>query len=246
MKFSDFTQILKTTYEITGTALETHARTGDVLSNDKKRRSFDHARAMEFAFMFGQKHETTDSNGKPLRFMDGLRSFIPAANVTIMSNNWGLVTGSGGNLLDAVSVVFDYTSPGGDTRIAFVGNGALNQLNRAIISSAGATGITINWGLREKLWGMNFRELIFPQGRILLKTHPLMSRHTLFTNSMWLLDFSAIKYVPLKGRDTRMLDDIQNKGEDVRRGYWQTEASLMVDYAGQTLGYIGGSGSTLV
>ena len=73
-----------------------------------------------------------------------------------------------------------------------------------------------------------------------------MSRHSLFTNSMWLLDFSAIKYVPLKGRDTRMKDDIQNKGEDVRRGYWQTEASLMVDYAGQTLGYIGGMGSTLV
>lgn len=247
LKFYNYTQIFKTSYEMTNTATATRTRTGDSLSNDKKRRSFDHAKAMEWAFMFGQRSEGTDENGKPLRFMGGLRSFIPSTNVKILANDWGLYksAAAGNNLIDAISPLFDYSSPAGDTRIALCGNGTLNAINKAIAGSAGAAGISIYWGATEKAWGMNFRELIFPQGRILLKTHPLMSRHSLFTNSMWLLDMSAISYVPLTGRDTKAIDDIQAKGEDVKRGMWITEASMMVDFAGQTQGYIGGFGSTI-
>lgn len=245
LKFFNYTQIFKTAYEITQTADATRARTGSALANDKKRRSFDHARGIELALLFGKKHEGIGENGKPKRFMGGLRQFIPAANQTIMANNWGLMSGAGGNLMDAISPIFDYSSPGGDTRIALCGNGALNAINKAIALSAGAGGIEISWGANEKYWGMNFRELLFPQGRVMLKTHPLMSRHSLYTNSMFLLDMSAIKYAPLKGRDTKGQDDIQTKDEDVRRGQWLTEASLMVDFAGQTQGYIGGLGNTL-
>ena len=245
VKFNNYTQIFKHTYELTGTAEQTATRTGDSVSNDKKRKSFDHARAMEMALLWGKKHETVGSNGKPLRFMDGIRSFIPSANTTILGNNWGLSEGAGGNLMDAVSPVFDYSSPAGDTRMCFVGNGALNAINKAILKSSGASGVDVQWGMNDKVWGVNCRELIFPQGRLMLKTHPLMSRHALFTNSMWVLDFSAIKYVPMKGRDTKPKDNIQTAGEDVRRGMWQTECSVMVDYAGQTQGYIGGFGSTL-
>lgn len=247
VKFYNYTQIFKTAYEITNTANATRARTGNALANDKKRRSFDHAKQMEWAMMFGKKHEGTDANGKPLRFMDGIRAFIPAANTKILANAWGLYksAAAGNNLIDAISPVFDYSSPSGDTRIGFCGNGTLNQINKAIAESSGSSGIQIYWGANEKAWGMNFRELIFPQGRVLLKTHPLMSRHAMYTHSMWLLDFSAISYVPLQGRDTKAQDDIQSKGEDLKRGEWKTEASIMVDYAGQTLGYIGGFGSTV-
>ena len=247
VKFTNYTQIFKTTYEITGTAEQTYIRTGDPVTNDKKRRSYDHGKALEWAMMFGKKSETIGSNGKPLRTMDGLRAFIPNANSTILADSWGLYKSAapGNNLLDAMSPVFDYSSPAGDTRIGLCGNGTLNAINKAIAESSGSSGVQIYWGAKEKYWGMNFRELIFPQGRIMLKTHPLMSRHALYTNSMWLLDFSSIKYVPMKGRDTKSKDNVQTDEEDVRRGFWQTEASLCVDYAGQTQGYIGGFGSTI-
>ena len=243
LKFYNYTQIFKTSYELTKTAEVTRARTGDVRKNDKKRRSFDHAKDLEMALLWGVRSESVDpTNGKPLRTMGGIRSFIPAANTKILTTNWGLAksASAGNNLLDAISPVFDYTSPSGDTRIAFCGNGALNALNRAILASSGASGVQMYTETKEKVWGMNFRELVFPQGRLLIKTHPLLSRHSLYTNSMWILDFSCIKYVPLRGRDTKPIDEIQNKGEDLTRGMWLTEASLMVDYAGQTLGYIGG------
>ena len=247
VKFYNYTQIFKTSYEITGTADKTKARTGNGLVNDKKRRSFDHAKSMEMAFFFGKKHEGVDTNGKPLRFMDGLRAFIPSANTTILANSWGLYksAAAGNNLMDAISPVFDYSSPAGDTRIGMCGNGTLNAINKAIAESSGSSGVQIYWGADKKQFGMNFRELIFPQGRIMLKTHPLMSRHSLYTNSMYILDMSTIKYVPMEGRDTKAKDDIQTDGEDVRRGLWQTECSLMVDYAGQTQGYIGGFGATV-
>lgn len=248
IKFFNYTQIFKTAYELTNTAKQTRARTGDAQKNDKKRRSFDHAKDIEMAMLWGKRSEGVDPvNGKPVRTMGGIRSFIPAANTKILTANWGLgkSADAGNNLLDALSPVFDYVSPAGDTRIAFVGNGALNAINRAIISGSGAAGIEISMGLHEKAWGMNFRELLFPQGRLLIKTHPLLSRHSLYTYSMWILDFSVIKYVPMRGRDTKPMDEIQNKGEDLVRGQWLTECSLMVDYAGQTLGYIGGFNSAI-
>lgn len=247
IKYSNYTQIFKTSYEISGTANNTNARTGDALANDKKRRSFDHARAMEWAMMYGKKYEGVDANGKPLRFMGGLRSYIAPDNIKMLANDWGLYksVAAGNNLIDMMSAVFDYSSPAGDTRVALCGNGALNAINKAIMNSSGAGGTRIEWGAKEKAWGINFRELIFPQGRLMLKTHPLMSRHSMYTNGMWLLDMSSIKYVPLKGRDTKPLDNIQNKGEDVIRGMWQTECSLRVDFAGQTNGYIGNFGATI-
>lgn len=247
IKFQNYTQIFKHSYELTGTAEQTNTRTGDPVSNDKKRRMFDHSRAIEMAMLFGKKHETIGANGKPLRFMGGLREFIPAANTTILANSWGLYksAAAGNNLMDAISPVFDYSTPAGDTRIAFCGNGTLNAINKAIANSSGASGVNIYWGADKSVWGMNFRELIFPQGRLMLRTHPLMSRHSLYTNSMWITDFSAISFVPMKGRDTKPKDNIQTQGEDVRRGMWQTECSLRVDFAGQTQGYIGNFGATL-
>src|SRR5215831_8480083 len=47
VKFSNFCQIFKDSYELTGTADATYARTGDPWSNDKKRKMFDHSRSIE-------------------------------------------------------------------------------------------------------------------------------------------------------------------------------------------------------
>jgi hypothetical protein len=80
VKFKNYVQIFKDSYELTGTAAETTmARTGDPWSNDKKRKMFDHSKAIELAFLFGRQAEITGDNGKPKRFMGGIREFIPSA-----------------------------------------------------------------------------------------------------------------------------------------------------------------------
>jgi hypothetical protein len=246
IKYSNYVQIFKDSYEITGTADVTKARTGEAWSNDKKRKMFDHARAIEWSMLFGRKSETTASNGKPKRTMNGLRAQIPASRQTIFSV--GATTNvTFEHVLDAVYRVFDYDSPAGDERIAFCGNVALNTLNKMVAADSNSD---IQWGGVVKAYGMNLRELILPQGRLLLRSHPLLNRHAqyvsttytpgVYSASMFILDFSSLEYVTLKGRDTRTKDDVQNKDEDLRRGLVQSDCSLLVDRGGLTCGYLGG------
>ena len=247
IKYSNFTQIFKTSYEITGTAEETHTRTGDPVKNDKKRKAFDHSRDIELSLLFGQASETVGPNGKPLRTMDGIRKFIPSANTTILGTTWGIAddTASGGILLDAFSTVFDFDTPAGDERICFAGNGALNAFNKAIHIDSGLASSRINFEGMQRVFGMNFNKFTMPQGTMFIKTHPLMNRNALYNNSMFILDFSALRWRPMKGRDTDFTDNIQNKDEDIRRGQWLTEGGLEVRYGGLTCGYIGGFGTTI-
>ena len=238
IKYKNYTQIFKNVYEITGTAAKTRMRTGDPIANDKKRKMFDHARDIEHSILWGQAAEVTGSNGKPLRTMDGIRKFISGSTTTMLTNGWTMET-----FLDAVTPVFDFDTPAGDTRIAFCGNSALNFLNKEILSAGGHTAIQYNVKALDKVFGMNFIEYVLPQGRLLLKTHPLMNRHSLYKNSMFIIDFSAIRYRPMRGRDTKFVDNIQAKGEDLVRGQWTTECGIEVLYGGLTCGYIGGFGT---
>ena len=236
IKFFNYTQIFKNSYELTGTADHTDTRTGSPWSNDKKRKAYDHSRDIEMSILFGRRSETTGINGKPQRTMGGLRTFIPASNTTVFGS---AVTPA--SLVSALAPIFDFNTGAGDTRIAFLGNEAALQLG--IIMNA-ATNIHINTTERVKVYGIHFQELILPQGRVLFKTHPLLSRHGLYKKSAFVLDFDAIKWAPLQGRDTKTFDDVQAKDEDVRRGYLMTEGGLEVGYGGLTMAYLGNISAT--
>lgn len=229
-KFYNYMQIFKDSYELTGTADKTASRTGDPWSNDKKRKMFDHARGIEWSILFGRKSETTGANGKPLRTMGGIREFIPSSRVTVGVANVNA-------MMDALAPMFDFKMSGtDDTRIAFAGNTALLQIAKMIQN---ATNASIDIKENFRAWGMKFQEWTTPLGTVLVKSHPLLSAHPLYKSSMFVLDFNAIKYAHLSGRDTKSHDDVQAKDEDVRRGYVQTECSLEVHGGGLTLGYIG-------
>lgn len=226
-KYTNLCQIFKTAYEITNTANLTKARTGELLANEKKRKVFDHSRDIELSLMFGQKFETTGANGKPLRYMGGLREFIPTDTTTIFAASTTLT-----QYMDAVSPLFDWDTMAGDERILFCGNGYLNTLNRF----ANLHG-DVQFGEVIKAYGMNLRRLTLPQGTLFIKTHPLMNRHPVYRNSAFLIDFSALKYRYL--RDTKAQNDIQNPGSDTKKGQWLSEISLEVRHGGLTCGYHG-------
>ena len=232
IKYFNYTQIFKDTYEVTGTASQTQTRTGDVLKNEKKRKAFDHARDIEHAILFGQRSEITGSNGKPKRTTGGIRSFIPAATTTILTNGYTMNT-----ILDAIAPMFDFDTEAGDTRAVFAGNNALNYFNKAIIAQSAA--VQIEFSGEKMVYGMRFNEYRIPQGTLLIKVHPLLNRNTLYRNSWFVIDFSALRWRPMKGRDTKFMDNIQDKDEDLIRGQWMTEGGLEVRYGGLTCGYVG-------
>lgn len=239
VKFDNFTQIFKDAYEISGTVDATTFRTGDPWSEDKKRKMFDHSRGIELAFLFGQKNETATSaeNGKPIRFMAGLRQSIPQSRQFVFTAPVKLGTDATNSFLDKIYKVFDYDTPAGDTRLAFAGNAAINALAKV---AAATTNVRLNSDSVIKQYGMEFREFIMPQGRLLIKSHPLMNIHGgIYAKSMFILDFASIQYVCLKGRDTKVKDNVQTAEEDVRRGFVQTECSLALDRGGLTCAYLG-------
>jgi Family of unknown function (DUF5309) len=235
IKYNNYIQIFKDTYELTGTADKTKTRTNNNYSEDKKRKMFKHSSDIEWSMLFGRAAETTGENGKPLRFMGGVRSFIPTANVTVFS---AAVTPS--SFMDAIAPVFQFNTGAGNTRIVFAGNQALIELSKIF-----ANEVMFNVNNVVKTYGMDFQEFIMPNGRIMLKSHPLLSIHGLYKKSAFVLDFDSIKYVTQTGRpDGRAKDDVQAEDEDVRRGFWQTDCSMELDYGGLTNAYLGNISAT--
>lgn len=223
-KYFNYTQIFKTTYRLTNTAKETRFRTGDPVKNDKKRKMFDHATALELAMLFGTKHETTGSGNKPKRYTGGLYHYLAAAyHVT---NNpcikiWTTTAVTEEDILDAVYTVFDYGYTGaGNERIGLAGNGFLNMLNKIVLADSGTR---INYEGTIKVFGMELQKWVLPQGTIYLRTHPLMNVNTRFTNGCFLINPAAIKYRPLRNRDTKFKDSVQANDDDETKGLWLTE-----------------------
>lgn len=228
-KLLNYCQIFKTAYEMTETAKRTNTRTGDPLKNDKKRKAFDHAVAMELAFFFGRKNETTSTgNGKPMRTTGGLREFI-TSNRTVFST-----TPTVNTFLDAIYPVFDYAGSGaGNERIIFAGNGALNALNKLIGANSN---VEIQYEGVIKTYGMALQSFVTPQGIFYIKTHPLMNTHPRYTNSMFILNPAGLRYRYL--RDTKPQDNIQANDADTQKGQWLTEAGLEVNHE-RTFAYLG-------
>lgn len=229
IKAYNYTQIFKDTYELTGTANETRARTGDPWSNDKKRKMFKHSADIEMALVFGRPHETTGPKGKPIRYMGGLRHYIPNYHFSVAPtmDTW----------IENTDSVFDFDTGSGSTRMMFCGRGSLQSLNKILV---GTTGTRMELGNRVKVYGREFRELHTTSGTILMSDHPLFNRHAVYKNAGIIIDWNAFKYVHLKNRDMRAKDDVQAKDEDVRRGFFQTEASCRVYFNGLSMKFITG------
>jgi hypothetical protein len=230
-KIFNYTQIFKTAYEMTNTAKVTRTRTGDPLKNDKKRRMFDHSTALELAWLFGQKHETTGANGKPLRYTGGLRQYI-TTNVSVFTT-----TPTEDSFLNAIYPVFDFQADGvaGTERIVMAGNGFLNSLNKL---AARATNARINHTETVKYYGMELMKWVLPQGTLYVKTHPLMNVHARYNNSAFVINPSSIIYRPMTGRDTKPQDNIQAPDADTHKGQWLTEAGIEVQHE-KTMAYLG-------
>lgn len=222
-KLYNYVQIFKTAYRISETAKLTKARTGDALKNDKKRKMFDHSAALEMAYLFGKRYETTGPDGKPLRFTGGLLYMLSQYASTRITAFTTTPTES--TLLDAIYPIWNYSTDAGDERVAFCGNGMLNSLNKLAKASSSTR---INFNGYVTMYGMRLAEWIFPQGTLRVKTHPLFNTHGRFTNDMFLFDPSVMIYRYL--RDTKSQDNIQANDADEQKGQWLTEAGLEAEH----------------
>ena len=228
-KHYNYTQIFRNTLEATNTALETRLRTGDQAREAKRQCLEYHGIDMERAFWLGQRKETT-YNGKPLRTMAGLLSWIHADNQVTADTSTGVDFAT---LEGYMERMFRY---GPNEKLAFCGNDSLLTIQRIVRYAHG-----VQWNLQpDKEFGMDVTRLTCPFGSLVLKTHPLFNQMRGGANggtayygaSSWMvvLSMEDIKYVYLKNRDTKYQKDLTDKGVDGMKSGYLTECSLEVHH----------------
>lgn len=225
----NYTQIFRSTLEMTNTAMKTRLRTGDQVK-EAKRECLEYLSVdMERAFFFGKRNSTTQ-NGKPLRTTNGIINMIPSANQYAFAS--GTVT------MDLLMArMKDLFSVGSYEKMAFCGNQALLAINETVRKNS-------TWNIQNgvKEYGMAVTRLTTPFGELVLKPHPLFNQMSGGTNegtntynawdsAAFILDMPNIEYVYLNGRDVTYQKKLQDDGVDGMQSGYIAECGLELHHA---------------
>lgn len=210
-KFSNYTQIFRTSLSITRTARLTTLRTGDAYKKAKREALELHSIEMERAFLFGARYEGTGSNGKPERATWGLIPFITNNNGIV--SNFAIQTdfqnttwlASGEEWLDFnLEQMFRY---GSDERLAYCGSGVILAINKLVkeYGDYSFTPKTTSYGIKVMEW-------VTPFGVIHMKRHPLFSFETTNRYSMVAFEPKNLTYRYITDTTFYADPDKQNTG----------------------------------
>ena len=243
---SNYTQIFRTPYQITGTALKTSAKfdVEGIYPDQAKEAAVNHMREMEFAFIFGQSNQFS-SGSTIVRNTGGVLYFLrlweaansiyrggsgAAAITADSSDDKRIIVNSSGILsIQAyegyLERIFRNVKNKNNEILALCGSGFLLTMNNAY---AGKAVLQASVPMTET-YGMNVVGHQTPFGKIWYKTHPLFSLNpTLRFNGLF-LDVGNLKYRPLAGRDTELLKNRQPNNADYIEHEWLTESGLETD-----------------
>jgi hypothetical protein len=241
---SNFAQIFRTPFSITGTALKTGVKYDEsgAYKDLAKESSVYHMIEMEKAFLFGGKSSSVDaSTGLPTYTTGGILWFLEqweaaasvyrGASSSALTNDADddkrIITNSTGAIdektYDAyLERVFRVTNNISNEKLVFCGSGFLNTINQLYKSKSC---LTTDLPMTDT-YGMNVVKHTTPFGTIYYKSHPLFSQNdTLRYNAMF-LDVQNMKYRYMQGRDTELLKNRQPNDADYRKDEYLTEAGM--------------------
>lgn len=218
------TQIFRSNFEMTRTAMQTRLRTGDAVKEAKRECLEIIGIDMERAYFFS-KLGTSTVGGKPRRMMSGLLEQITAAAPgNVLSQPGG---GLDMNTLENwMNLIFAY---GSGEKMVFGGNRALLTLNQVVRKNAQ---MHIEPGIDE--YGMKVARIYGPFGTLVLVPHPLFSvvsggvvggtAYNGFESTVVVLDMAYLEYVYLQDLD--YVPEQTLAGLDGKRSGYLAECSV--------------------
>lgn len=222
----NYMQIMRDSWDATGTAKAVAYHTGDVVAKNKADAGVFHAEKIEKAFLWGKKTIGT-LNNKPFRTMDGVVN-------QITTNTSSQTTNTQWEDIDLfLQTIFERNIKGQpNERIAFCGNTVIGVLNKI----AQLDGV-LNMDVGQTEFGMKVTKWLTPYGDISLMTHPLMNENPIWSKQLYVLHPAAIrvKYLRRTFHDTNDKDGTR-AGSDADFGVYTTEATI--EYAGELTGGI--------
>lgn len=220
VKITNFTQIFRNTWALSGSAQATETIVGDTPTSENRQDCAAlHASDIEKALFFGVKSNGT-RNGKPFRTMDGFINIV--GNTTYyppvyagQANVWD-ATGAGslGNdadsdadnatnyteleaMLDPVSN--QATDPkGANERLLFCGGTAIRTIN-----AIGRLNGTYQLVDGQTNYGLRFKTLTMPRATFRIIEHPLFNTNVVWSKMAVVVDLATFRLAYLGNRKTQ-------------------------------------------
>lgn len=213
---TNYTQIFKTTFSVTGTQKETYLRTGDKLEEAMTKALKLHMSDIERAMFFGHKSEINGASAQPRRTTGGLinelTNVVDGATDTASPN---VITE---DEFDSM-LIEDVFAFGSSQKIAFCGATVAANLQRFAKSRWTPENV-------EGAYGVNLTNYKTFAGDLMVHLHPQFRQITGMSNAMVIIDFPYLKYRYMENRDTKLLENIETPGEDISKHAYQTECGL--------------------
>jgi hypothetical protein len=227
---TNYVQIFRNGWAISGTAKAVKYLTGSKLAHNKEMCATYHAEDVERSFIWGKKTITT-YNGQQFRMTDGILTQIEQFGGNVETANTGSVAGhlSRGDLESWIADVFTYNVKGQpNERVAFCGNMALAVVNRMAFLDG-----TYQFSTGETKLGVKITEVMTPFGTLKLMTHAMMNENPVWSHEIYALHPGAIKKRVLRDTFPENYDKHGNgvAGVDADEGAITSEMGIQVGAA---------------
>lgn len=238
VELGNYTQIFRTPFTITGTALKTSARFDEtgIYKDMAKEHSIYNMIEIERAMMFGTKTLYT-GGPTPQRTTGGILYFLQlweagttygnTAATVDTDDNKRIIANAAGTLSEKqydglLERLFRVTNNTVNEKLCICGSGFLSVVNQLYKSKS-----VLNTNLPSTAtYGMSVVQHMTPFGNIYYKTHPLFTQNPTLRFNALFLDVQNLKYRYVNGRDTELLTNREPNDADYRKDEWLTECGL--------------------
>jgi hypothetical protein len=188
--YSNYVQIFKNGWAITGTAKAVQYLTGSKLATSKEQASYFHMESIERAFLWGRKAVTVINN-QELRLTNGIVPQIESYGGLVQSAAYGGVGGqmSMQGFQDFIMTIFRKVAKGlPNERIAFTGTSVLS-----LIQTMARKDTEYHLDVSDSEFGFNVTTLNFLGNKLKFLTHPLMTENAIWDHELYVLHPGLIR-----------------------------------------------------
>lgn len=207
---ANYCQIFRTPIGITETARNTKGWTKESdFDYQTRKKGIEHMVDIERAFLFGKKEQLTSGLTHPKRFTQGIAPRITQKEQNVSTRD---------DFNDYLEVLF---ANGNTEKYLFSSPYVVGKINEFAMDK-----LQVVSG--EKAFGLTILKYMSPFGTLNVIKHDLL-KGDLYGKTGLGLDLEALTYRYLSSRDTKLLTNRQNPGEDSRVDEYLTECGLQME-----------------
>lgn len=226
-EYTNYVQIFKNGWAITGTAKSIDYLTGNKMAYNREMCFAYHAEDIERAMLWGRKGVRVH-NGKQLRTSNGVLSQIEQYGGLVESATDGTTAGNYSLRLlrEFMRKIFDVNAKGmPNERVAFCGSKLLSVIQNMVLIDT-----TYNISVNETEYGITVTTITGFNGKLKLVTHPMMSENAKWTSELYVFHPGMMKKrVKRKSWTEEFSPEKQNNnGKDATEGYIAIEMGFEV------------------